>query len=152
MFPGCYAGPDGYRGPVTSAASAPDWPGKRLGLPAEGPRSIGRLGRRLVAILIDWGAALLISFAFFRTSQGTDAFVNLAVFAVLQIAFLELVGATPGHLICRMRLVPVTGGRLVWWRPIWRTLLLCIVIPAVIWDRDQRGVHDRAAGTMLVRI
>jgi len=32
-----------------------------------------------------------------------------------------------------------------------RTVLLCLFIPAVIWDRDQRGMHDRLAGTVLVR-
>jgi hypothetical protein len=26
-----------------------------------------------------------------------------------------------------------------------------IVIPAVIWDADQRGLHDKAAGTVLIR-
>jgi len=25
------------------------------------------------------------------------------------------------------------------------------VIPAVIWDADQRGLHDKAAGTVLLR-
>lgn len=134
------------------SGTAADWPGKRLGLPAEGPRSIARLGRRILAILIDWGAALLLSFAFFRTSNGTDPFVNLGIFAALQILFLEFVGGTLGYLITRMRLVPVEGGRLRWWQPIWRTVLLCVVIPAVIWDRDQRGLHDRWARTMIVRI
>jgi hypothetical protein len=33
-----------------------------------------------------------------------------------------------------------------------RTVLLCLAIPAFIWDRDQRGLHDRVAGTMLVRV
>jgi hypothetical protein len=33
-----------------------------------------------------------------------------------------------------------------------RTLLICLVIPAVVFDEDQRGMHDRAVGTALVRI
>ena len=32
-----------------------------------------------------------------------------------------------------------------------RTALLCLVLPAVVYDRDQRGLHDRAAATVLVR-
>jgi uncharacterized RDD family membrane protein YckC len=32
-----------------------------------------------------------------------------------------------------------------------RTVLLCLVIPAFIWDRDGRGLHDKAAGTVVVR-
>jgi uncharacterized RDD family membrane protein YckC len=33
-----------------------------------------------------------------------------------------------------------------------RTLLLCLVIPAVVFDPDQRGAHDKAAGTVVVRL
>ena len=37
------------------------------------------------------------------------------------------------------------------WRVLVRTVLLCLVIPAAIWDRDGRGLHDKAAGTVVVR-
>jgi uncharacterized RDD family membrane protein YckC len=33
-----------------------------------------------------------------------------------------------------------------------RTVLLAVVIPAVIWDHDTRGFHDKIAGTVPVRI
>jgi hypothetical protein len=29
---------------------------------------------------------------------------------------------------------------------------LCLVIPAVIFDPDQRGLHDKAMNTVLVRM
>src|SRR5690606_22080722 len=106
-----------------------------------------RLGRRVVALAIDWGLAVLISLAFFNY----DAWANLAIFATAQIVFLVLVNGSLGHLIMGLRVVPLAGGWVGWWRPLVRTLLLCLVIPAVIWDRDQRGLHDRAAGTVLVR-
>jgi uncharacterized RDD family membrane protein YckC len=32
-----------------------------------------------------------------------------------------------------------------------RTALLMLLIPALISDRDGRGLHDRAAGTVVVR-
>ncbi len=32
-----------------------------------------------------------------------------------------------------------------------RTGLLCLVIPAVVWDKDGRGLHDLAARTAIVR-
>ena len=132
--------------PEPSLTSA-NWPGKRLGLPETGPRSVGRLGRRLAALAIDWGAAVIVSIAFFRY----EALATLAVFAVAQIVFLLTANGSPGHLILGMRVVPVAGGYLGWWRPFTRTLLLCLVIPAVIWDADQRGMHDRLSGTVLVR-
>jgi hypothetical protein len=100
-----------------------------------------------VALAIDWGTAILVSVAFFSY----DPWATLAVFAVAQMVFLLTLNGSVGHLILGMRVVPVAGGYLGWWRPIARTLLLCIVIPAVIWDKDQRGMHDRLIGTVLVR-
>jgi len=34
--------------------------------------------------------------------------------------------------------------------PLLRPLLIALVIPALIYDRDRRGVHDRLVGTILV--
>lgn len=124
------------------------WPGYDLGLPETGPRSIGRLGRRILALAIDWALAVVISVAFFHY----NSFATLGIYAVMQIVFLITVGGSIGHLVCRMRLTPLNGGYLGVWRPIVRTVLICIVIPAVIYDRDQRGLHDRAVGTILVRV
>lgn len=100
-----------------------------------------------MALAIDWGTAILISVAFFSY----DGWATLAVFAVAQIVLLLTANGSAGHLLLGLRVVPVAGGYLGVWRPFVRTLLLCLVIPAVIWDRDQRGMHDRLAGTVLVR-
>jgi uncharacterized RDD family membrane protein YckC len=137
---------------VTSSAES-RWPGERLGLPAEGPRSIARFGRRLGALVIDWAIAWVLSVAFFPISPfQTNPWITLGIFAGEQLLFLWIINGSIGHLILRMRVVPVNPARLGLWRPIVRTLLLCLAVPALIWDRDQRGLHDRAAGTMLVRI
>lgn len=139
---------------MTSATASADnrWPGERLGLPETGPRSVGRFGRRLVGIVIDWGVAYLLSWAFFPTDLGTDPFITLGLFAALQYVFLIVVNGSLGHLIVRLRVVPLAGGYLGLWRPLVRTVLLSLGIPALIWDRDQRGLHDKAAGTVLVRV
>ena len=131
----------------STPATSSNWPGKRLGLPEYGPRSVGRPGRRFAALAIDWAAAIVISVAFFDY----DSWATLGIFAVVQVVFLLTANASPGHLLLGMRVVPVTGGYLGLWRPFVRTILLCLVIPAVIWDRDQRGMHDRLAGTVLVK-
>lgn len=132
-----------------SASSSPaaEWPGKGLGLPESGPRSVARLVRRIAALAIDWGSAVVISVAFFSY----DPIATLLIFAVVQVVFLLILNGSPGHLIMGMRVVPEKPGPLGIWRPFVRTILLCLVIPAVIWDRDQRGLHDRAIGTILVR-
>ena len=66
-------------------------------------------------------------------------------------AFLPTIQGSPGHRLFGMRLVRLGGGWAGVWRPVVRTILLILVIPAVIWDPDQRGLHDKAAGTVLVR-
>ncbi len=50
-----------------------------------------------------------------------------------------------------MRVVRLDGGWVGLWRPVVRTLLLIVVVPAVIWDADQRGLHDKIVGTVLIR-
>ncbi len=134
--------------PAPATASA-DWPGKRLGLPASGPRSVGRLGRRFLGILIDWGLCYGVVLLWFRPDP--FGFKTLALFVVLQILFLLVLNGSLGHLIVGLRVVPIVPGYLGFWRPIVRTILLALVVPAVIYDRDQRGLHDRWAGTVLVR-
>lgn len=123
-----------------------DYPGARLGLPKAGPGSMGGLGRRVGALCIDYGAAYLIS-GFFAW----DALAILAIFGLIQIAFLPTIQGSPGHRIFGLTLQRVGGGWVGLWRPIVRTLLLILVIPAVIWDADHRGLHDKIAGTVLLR-
>jgi len=142
---------------VTDAVNS--YPGERLGLPEKGPGSIARPGRRIGALLIDYLAATIIATAFLGYDQfalpseaGLTLFTPMIVFAVLQILFIPTAGGSPGHRILGMRVVPYSGpGWVGLWRPIVRTLLLVIVIPAVVWDADQRGLHDKAAGLVLIR-
>lgn len=129
---------------MTSAAQ--DYPGERLGLPQTGPGSIARLGRRVGALFVDYGAAYLIS-----GFVGWDPLAILGIFALIQIAFLPTLQGSPGHRIFGLTVQRVDGGWVGLWRPVVRAVLLIVVIPAVIWDADQRGLHDKAAGTVLVR-
>jgi hypothetical protein len=132
---------------MTAAGDSVGYPGQRLGLPAEGPRSIARLGRRIAAVCIDWALALGLGYLLF----GGNSWAILGVFAVLQVIFIASLSGGIGHLLLGMRVVPVVPAPIGLVKPIIRTVLLCVVIPAVIWDRDNRGLHDRLAGTMLVR-
>jgi len=108
---------------------------------------MARFGRRLAALALDWAFAVVVSITFFHY----DAWATLAVFAIAQVVLLLVLNGSMGHLVFGMRVVPLAGGYLGLWRPFVRTALLCLVIPAVIWDTDQRGMHDRLAGTLLVR-
>ena len=37
------------------------------------------------------------------------------------------------------------------WRALLRTFLLFLLVPALVWDRDGRGLHDRYSDTAVVR-
>ncbi|AQY01664.1 RDD family protein [Microbacterium foliorum] len=134
------------------------YPGERLGMPQTGTGSIARPGRRIGALLIDYIAATIIATGFLGYDQfalpaeaGLTMFAPMGVFALLQILFIPTAGGSPGHRILGMRVVRLGGGWVGVWRPIVRTLLIVIVIPAVIWDADQRGVHDKVTGLVLIR-
>lgn len=126
------------------------WPGERLGLPETGQGSVARVGRRIGAIVIDWAIAMLVSS--WLVTGSAQALVTLGVFACAQTLFIPTLGGSLGHLVFGMRIVPIAGGWVGIWRPIIRTLLLCLVIPVVVWDSDQRGFHDKIPGTVLVRV
>ena len=133
---------------MPDALAPGSYPGERLGLPQEGSGSLAKLGSRIWAIIIDWGCAFIISIAVFSY----DPLATSLVFVVVQCLFIPTIGGSPGHRLLGMRVQRVTGGWPGLWRPIVRSLLLVLVIPAVIWDADNRGVHDKVAGTVLVRV
>jgi uncharacterized RDD family membrane protein YckC len=143
--------------PTPAAASASStWAGKDLGLPESGPRSVGRFGRRVGALLIDGVLTDLVAIAFHVYTPWADPkpgfhFGVLIVLAALQVVFIPILSGSFGHLCVGLRVVPIRGGYIGVWRPVVRTVLLCLVVPALIWNRDQRGLHDQLAGTVLVR-
>ena len=132
---------------MTSSASSPDYAGKSLGLPQSGPGSLATLPRRIGAFATDWAAVVLISAAFFDYTWWSE----LIIFFVLQIVFIPTAGGSPGHRIWGMRVTRDDGSWTGVWRPVIRAALTVLVIPAAIWDADNRGLQDLAAGTILVR-
>jgi uncharacterized RDD family membrane protein YckC len=80
-----------------------------------------------------------------------DRVATLLIFMLMQVVFIPTIGGSIGHRLVGLRLVPMAGGWVGIWRPVVRTLLLAIVIPALVWDSDQRGFHDKVAGTVLLR-
>ena len=120
-------------------------------MPATGANSIGRVGRRIAALVIDWVAATVIALLFAPYSSALHSWLTLVIFAVMQMLFIPTTGGSIGHRLTGLRVVPMSGGWIGLWRPIVRTVLLVLVIPALIWDADQRGFHDKVAGTVLIR-
>lgn len=144
----------GRRGPApqTFGQLPPStWPGERLGLPDEGAHSVARAGRRIAALAIDWGIAMGASLFFAPYESLAYSFITLGVFALLQVIAITALGASIGHRLLGLRLITLTGGKVPFWRALVRTVLLVVVVPALVWDSDQRGFHDKVAGTVLIR-
>ena len=121
---------------------------------SDGPGSVGRFGRRLVAIIIDWTLCQLIAYAWLgvRLGEGSSgSWWPLVIFGVENLLLLSTLGSTFGQRLLGLRLLSMSGGRATVLQVLSRTVLLCLAIPALIWDRDQRGLHDKAAQTVLVR-
>ncbi len=78
---------------------------------------------------------------------------TLAIWAVQHFFLVATLGMTYGHRIFRMRVVRDDGAAYPGFRAAAiRTVLLALVIPAVVWDHEGRGLHDRAAGTRLIKL
>ena len=122
------------------------WPGKRLGLPESGSGSLAKVGRRGLALGLDWALSMMVSQAFFAG----DATATLLAYAVVQWLMVATLGASFGHLIFRMRVRKLDGSPVGLIASLIRVGLILLVIPATIWDADNRGLHDKAAKTVLV--
>jgi len=118
------------------------------------------MGRRLLALIIDWVLCELIVSAVTRHSMiGVSDHAYVAtqdwtlVVCFLEIYLLTAVsGLTIGKRLLGMRVIRTDGSRpgLAWAAV--RTILLFLVVPPLLSDRDLRGLHDRAADTMVVRM
>ncbi|MGW1466455.1 RDD family protein [Streptomyces sp. NPDC002308] len=127
--------------------------GKRLGLPEQGPGSVAPLGRRFGAIFIDWALCMVIAYGLIAPGD-QQAAGNWALLVFLVMSFLTVgtLGFTPGKRLLRLRVVSQDGGRFGLVRVLVRSVLLVLVIPALIWDRDGRGLHDRLSRSVQVRL
>jgi uncharacterized RDD family membrane protein YckC len=130
-------------------------PGVRLGLPADGPGSVASIGSRVGAFVIDAIVANLLAglpYVFgVHYSADVRGFVILGAFLLVELFFDALYGQTIGKRLLGIRVIRADGdglGSLPWL--LLRTVLLGMLVPAVVWDRDRRGLHDKAAGVVVV--
>ncbi len=123
------------------------YPGQRLGLPQDGPGSAAGFGPRILAIVIDW-LPCTVAAQLLTTNPASSA---LALFAALTAISIALLGRTPGHAAAGLRVARLDGRAAGVGPAVIRTVLLCLVIPPVVYDADGRGLHDRAAGTTVLR-
>jgi uncharacterized RDD family membrane protein YckC len=118
------------------------------------------MGRRLAALIIDWVLCYLIASSIVRHNVFTvtdahyqDAQLLALLLFVVEVYLLTAVsGLTVGKRLLGLRTIRTNGGSPGFRWAALRTLLLVCVIPACLSDRDLRGLHDRAADTIVVRL
>lgn len=128
------------------------FPGERLGMPEHGAGSVARFGRRLLALCIDYALAIVVALLVAPYQSAAHTLATLVIFALTQVLFIATLGGSIGHRLLGLRLLALDGSWVGWRRPIVRTVLLVFVIPALVWDSDQRGFHDKVAGTVLTLV
>lgn len=130
-------------------------------MPADGPLSVAPMGRRLIALIVDWMLCYLIASAitahriftgtndphYSAASWGTFALFVLEVYLLTSVS-----GLTVGKRLLGIRVIRTNGSQPGFAWAALRTVLLLFVIPACLTDRDMRGLHDRAADTIVVRL
>ena len=140
-------GPPGSSEEPAADSGEQDYLGQRLGLPPHGPGSAAGFGPRILAIMVDWlpcaAAAQLLT--------ANPSFSALALFAAVTALSIGVAGRTVGHAVGGRRVALLDGRRAGLGAAVIRTVLLCLVIPPVVYDADGRGLHDRAVGTIVLR-
>ena len=114
------------------------------------------LGRRLAAISIDWLASYLIAFAFFAGGGNfgeriTGSRIPTTLILITEYAILvALTGASFGHRLLKLKVVNYAdGGFPSPLQALIRTVLMALVITAITYDEEGRGIHERLSQTKL---
>jgi uncharacterized RDD family membrane protein YckC len=119
--------------------------------PAYDPAQIrlAGFGRRFAALLIDWAICLVV--ASFYANPQVVPWPPVLVLVVLNTVLIGPFGMTPGMALAGIRCISMAdGGAIGLGRALVRAVLLALLVPAVIMDAVRRGLHDRAAGSVVV--
>jgi uncharacterized RDD family membrane protein YckC len=114
--------------------------------------------RRSLALLVDWVASTLVVILVIGPAgwleDRASGFYVLGVFALESTLLTALAGGSFGKLATRLRVVRDDGSG----RPpdllrcLVRAVLVCLVVPPLVFRPDGRGLHDMAIGSRTVRL
>lgn len=77
---------------------------------------------------------------------------SLLAWFLIGVIPVSFFGFSPGMFATGIRVARLDGSTMVGVpRAVLRTALVALVIPAVVWDADNRGLHDKLVGTVVVR-
>ena len=132
---------------------AQQYAGQRLGLPATGPGAVASWGRRVLALILDWFASWAVAAFLVSTAGLGDAWgdwLPLVVFWLESSIGVALAAGSFGQVALRIAVRRTDGTLLDLAGALLRGLLICLVVPPVIYNRDSRGLHDLAVRSVVV--
>jgi uncharacterized RDD family membrane protein YckC len=135
--------------------------GQRLGLPESGPGSLASPGTRIGAWIVDCILSVLVGALLVEVvhhghhrdfADRLPGYWSLIPFALDYILGMLFAGRTLGMYLVGLRIIRVDRDEAVNpWRAVLRTALLMLLVPAVVFDKDGRGLHDRYTDTAVIR-
>jgi uncharacterized RDD family membrane protein YckC len=109
--------------------------------------------RRVVAILVDGVASALVALAVLGPERySNSSFGPLVVFFLETALGTAIAGGSFGQLVTRVRVLRTDGGPVSLLRALLRSLLICLVIPPLVFRADGRGLHDMATDSGAYRL
>jgi uncharacterized RDD family membrane protein YckC len=131
------------------------YPGERRGLPESGRGSVAGFGEKLLALIIDLLLSSVIGLIIVRPGsvgeERTWNWTSVGVFVIVSAGLLMTTGRTIGQRVMALQVVRLDGQR-IGARALFRQLLVALLVPPLITDRDRRGLHDRFCNTLVVHI
>lgn len=98
---------------------------------------------RIGALVIDWAASSLVAAAIVGGFDGPAyQWLPLLVFWVESSLGVALAGASFGQKLVRLSVHRIDGRPLSLFQAFQRQLLVCLVIPPLVFREDGRGLHD----------
>lgn len=114
------------------------------------------LGRRVAAISVDWLAcyAIIAAVSGGIGQMGPNRSLSILVLFFAEVSVLTaLQGASLGQKIFGMKVVRFSdGGAIAPLQALVRTIFLVLVVTAVTYDENGRGIHERISGSILKRV
>ena len=133
---------------TTPTATPASGSGSPRPAPAPWPRCCAAAGSSLLDSLLAGVVALIFTY------PAPPQNWSLLTWAILMVVPVAVIGATPAMALLGMRVVrldrPESAGVGLLWTLV-RTASVFFIVPALIMDRDSRGIHDRASRTVVIR-
>ena len=114
--------------------------------------------RRILALFIDWTVSNLVVVAFMGpegwSESRSSGVYTMGVFILESTLLTALAGGSFGKLATRLRVIRVDGSAapLDLLHALLRVVLICLVVPPLVFKPDGRGLHDLAVGSATVPV